>query len=220
MHEGERYKAEAAEALSAAARADRAAAISAYENLLPRRGTVAALDPGRPCSPVVVDRLLALLAMTTSDHTAAERHFEDALGFCRNAGFLPELAWTCHDYAKMLINFPGASNPHKVRGLIDEGSGIASRLNMRPLSARLDSLREQLSSKSSARHGFPGGLTEREVEVLRLIAAGESNRGIAETLVISENTVIRHVSNIFTKIGVSSRAEASAYAVRHSISVE
>jgi DNA-binding NarL/FixJ family response regulator len=59
---------------------------------------------------------------------------------------------------------------------------------------------------------LPGGLTEREAEVLRLVASGVGNRQIAEELVLSEKTVARHLSNIFVKIGVSSRAAATAYA--------
>ena len=60
-------------------------------------------------------------------------------------------------------------------------------------------------------------LSAREVEVLRLVAAGRSNAQIAEELVISQNTVFRHVSNIFAKIGVANRAQAAAYATRHGI---
>ena len=55
-------------------------------------------------------------------------------------------------------------------------------------------------------------LSPRELEVLRLVATGATNRAIAEKLVLSERTVDRHVSNIFSKLGVSSRAAATAYA--------
>jgi DNA-binding NarL/FixJ family response regulator len=61
------------------------------------------------------------------------------------------------------------------------------------------------------------GLTAREVEVLRLVAAGKSNREIATELVISEHTVARHVQNIFAKLGVSSRTAASAFAFEHDL---
>jgi DNA-binding NarL/FixJ family response regulator len=61
------------------------------------------------------------------------------------------------------------------------------------------------------------GLTARQVEVLRLVAAGKSNREIASALVISERTVARHMQNIFAKIGVSSRAAASVFAAEHEL---
>ena len=63
--------------------------------------------------------------------------------------------------------------------------------------------------------GRAGGLTPREVQVLRLVATGKTNRAIAAELVLSERTVDRHVSNIFTKLGVSSRAAATAWAYEH-----
>ena len=62
---------------------------------------------------------------------------------------------------------------------------------------------------------LPRGLTEREVEVLRLVAAGDTNKQIAATLFLSEKTIGRHLSNIFTKIGVSSRSAATAFAFEH-----
>ncbi len=68
------------------------------------------------------------------------------------------------------------------------------------------------------RKRLPGGLTEREAEVLRLVARGKTNREIAADLVISEYTVMRHLSNIFHKIGASSRAAAASFAVREDIS--
>ena len=61
------------------------------------------------------------------------------------------------------------------------------------------------------------GLSDREVEVLALVATGMTNREIGSQLVISEKTVARHMSNIFTKIGVSSRAAATAYAYEHGV---
>jgi DNA-binding CsgD family transcriptional regulator len=62
-----------------------------------------------------------------------------------------------------------------------------------------------------------GGLTPREIEVLRLVATGATNREIADNLVISDKTVARHVSNMFTKLGLSSRAAATAYAYEHDL---
>jgi ATP/maltotriose-dependent transcriptional regulator MalT len=62
-----------------------------------------------------------------------------------------------------------------------------------------------------------GSLSEREVQVLRLIASGKTNRAIAEELFISEKTVARHVSNIFDKLGVSSRSAATAWAYQRNL---
>lgn len=63
----------------------------------------------------------------------------------------------------------------------------------------------------------PGGLTDREVEVLRRVAAGASNREVARALVISEKTVSRHLANLYAKAGVSSRTAAAAWAREHGI---
>ncbi len=62
-----------------------------------------------------------------------------------------------------------------------------------------------------------GGLTAREMQVLRLVAAGKSNRAIAAELAISEHTVARHVQNIFAKLDVASRAAATAFAFEHGL---
>ncbi|MFG2990179.1 LuxR C-terminal-related transcriptional regulator [Streptomyces sp. NPDC048257] len=64
---------------------------------------------------------------------------------------------------------------------------------------------------------LPGGLTAREIDVLRLVAAGRTNRAIAAELTISEHTVARHLNNVFAKIDVSSRAAATAYVYTHGL---
>jgi DNA-binding NarL/FixJ family response regulator len=63
----------------------------------------------------------------------------------------------------------------------------------------------------------PDGLTARELEVLRLVAAGRTNPQIAAELFLSEKTVARHLSNIFGKTNVKSRTEAAAYAFQHQL---
>jgi DNA-binding CsgD family transcriptional regulator len=86
-----------------------------------------------------------------------------------------------------------------------------ARLGAAPDLARIESLTRSASSD----HGHR--LTRRELQVLRLVAGGETNKAIATELVLSERTVDRHVSNIFTKLGVTSRAAATAYAYKHQL---
>ena len=75
----------------------------------------------------------------------------------------------------------------------------------------------QRVSRLRGRGSQPAGMTDREVEVLRLVATGCTNRDVASMLFISDRTVHRHLSNIFMKIGVSSRSAATAYAFEHGI---
>ena len=85
---------------------------------------------------------------------------------------------------------------------------------MRPLTERANERLERVNSIPESAPIYPDGLTQREVEVLCLIADGKSNREIAEELVITLNTVFRHVSNILAKIGATNRTEATRYALR------
>jgi len=91
---------------------------------------------------------------------------------------------------------------------------VFERLEARPDLEAADALRARLSPR---RKGASHGLTERELQVLRLVAAGKTNKAIARELSLSEKTVDRHVSNIFTKVDVSSRAAATAFAYEHEL---
>jgi DNA-binding CsgD family transcriptional regulator/pimeloyl-ACP methyl ester carboxylesterase len=102
--------------------------------------------------------------------------------------------------------------------VIDGSNGLGDvEQGLKAINAFLDSLPPEEAGPSTAVDSMTGSLSPREVEVLRLIAAGKSNAQIADELVISQNTVIRHVSNIFAKIGAANRAEATSYAHRHGI---
>ena len=91
----------------------------------------------------------------------------------------------------------------------------AARAAFEQLGARPD--RDRVARLAGASATAARGLTPRQLEVLRMIAAGATNKAIAVELVISERTVDRHVSNIFAKLGVSSRAAATAYAYEHEL---
>jgi len=101
--------------------------------------------------------------------------------------------------------------------LLDEAESITTELGMKPLMDRVVGLKAQIQADPATAPAYPDGLTEREVEELRLVAAGRSNREIGEELFIALNTVARHVSNIFSKTDSSNRAEAATYAIRHDL---
>jgi DNA-binding CsgD family transcriptional regulator len=94
---------------------------------------------------------------------------------------------------------------------LDAAGWVFRQLEAAPDLARVEALTRQTAA------GAAGGLTARELQVLRLVAAGQTNRSIAADLFLSERTVDRHVSNILTKLGVSSRAAATAHAYQHQL---
>ena len=106
------------------------------------------------------------------------------------------------------------------RGLGDEDAAEleleAARATFADLGARHDLARvDELAGMATG--GGSHGLTDRELEVLRHLAAGATNKAIAAELVLSPRTVDRHVANIFVKLGVSSRSAATAYAYKHEV---
>ena len=92
---------------------------------------------------------------------------------------------------------------------------IAAELGMPPLMKRIAALQESAAAVSQPSPTYPGGLTEREVEVLLHLSLGRTNREIARELVLSERTVQRHIANIYRKINARNRAEATTFALNH-----
>jgi DNA-binding NarL/FixJ family response regulator len=106
-----------------------------------------------------------------------------------------------------------ASNDDDTAGMeFDFARAAFERLGAEPDVARVDQLRD----RSAPRRGVHG-LSPRELDVLRLIAVGRTNRDIAGALDISDRTVERHVSNIFRKLRVNSRTAAAAHAFEHDL---
>ena len=97
----------------------------------------------------------------------------------------------------------------------DDEAGVLELEAARDLFERLGAAPDL--ARVSMRGGPKYGLSDRELEVLRLVASGKSNREIASTLVISEHTVARHLQNIYAKLGLSSRAAATAFAFEHEL---
>ena len=129
----------AGSALVAVQKGDRSAAEDHLAYFLGQRGTMI-------LSVISADRILGLLSQTMGSLDQATGHFEDALAFCRKAGYRPELAWTCCDYADALRERDGEGDRAKATSLLDESLAISSELGMRPLMERVLSRREILGA--------------------------------------------------------------------------
>lgn len=144
-----------------------------------------------------------LEAMATTARGAlllAERRAEEALPVLRDACRRWHELGSTYDAAGTCVRLAEA-----YRALGDEASAAAEV-------ARADAIYKELGARQPLRK-LPDGLTRRECEVLTLVADGSSNQQVAEALHISDRTVARHLTNIFTKIGVTSRTQAARYAI-------
>jgi DNA-binding CsgD family transcriptional regulator len=160
--------------------------------------------------------LRAVAAVARGAVLLTERDPEAACGVLRRAWSAWQELEVPYEAARVRLLIAGACRElgdHDTAEMeLDAARSVFERLGAAPdLAAAL-----ALSRRAEAPHA-PGGLTRREVEVLRLVAAGATNAEIAGTLVISEKTVARHLSNMFTKLGISSRSAATAYAYEHGL---
>jgi DNA-binding NarL/FixJ family response regulator len=104
----------------------------------------------------------------------------------------------------------------RAAALLDAAAADAATLGMVSLRTQIeDSRREAARDAAAAR--YPAGLSEREVQVLRLVAAGRGNRDIANALFVSPNTVANHVRSILGKTRSANRTEAAAFAIHHGL---
>jgi len=95
------------------------------------------------------DRVLGLLAHAIGEWDRAGTHFEDGLAFCRKAGYQPELAWTCCDYADMLLERDGEGDHAKAVSLLEESLAISGKVGMLPLQERLLSRQQKIGAQGS-----------------------------------------------------------------------
>jgi DNA-binding CsgD family transcriptional regulator len=161
---------------------------------------------------------LGLLDLTRGLPEQALRRFQDAAALAGRMQARPMVAMSGEGQARALLALDRPGDRQQAAALLDEVAATAQELGIRGLGERADALRAAaLAAPPAPAPAWPAGLTDREVEVLRLIAAGRSNRAIAQALFISPNTVLHHVSSIFAKLGVANRAEAAAYAIRRGL---
>jgi HD-GYP domain-containing protein (c-di-GMP phosphodiesterase class II) len=171
--------------------------------------------------PYLTDRMLARVDALGASRVIAARHHErlDGSGYPRG---LTAASLTPSDRLLAAADVYHAwTEPRPHRPPADPG--LASReLRAQAIAGRLDgeaveAVLRAAGHRAPARRTWPGGLTAREVEVLGLLARGQSNKQIAARLVVTPKTAANHVEHIYAKLGVSSRAAATLYATQHGL---
>jgi DNA-binding CsgD family transcriptional regulator/tetratricopeptide (TPR) repeat protein len=185
---------------------DRERAVILYSLLAPHAGGTAN-HPRSVCFGST-DLYLAMLAALRGDAGPALAHFETALEMNRAMEAWPWLARTLFRYGLFLRGLDSAAHLARARSMLADAEQLAAQLGMGALVGEIGSVQSSVSG------AFPDQLTAREVEVLRLLAIGRTNKDISVVLAISLNTVATHVRSILEKTGAANRTEAAAYAIR------
>ncbi len=180
-----------------------------------RRALEHGSDPRQPLALLSAHRLFGEIEAHTGRLTNAREHLDSALALSDSCNAPYERALTLVAYAD-LHRRSGATE--LVQKALDEARVICIPLGAGRALARADAVAVRLADLTSAiTQTATTDLSPREIEVLRLLATGRSNREIAETLFLSIRTVERHLTSIYTKIGVHSRAEAIVFAHRQTL---
>jgi DNA-binding CsgD family transcriptional regulator/tetratricopeptide (TPR) repeat protein len=192
---------------AASAVAHQGVASLVYPLLAPLAGRNVMIGHGVACYGAA-DRYLGMLAATLGDTDDAASHFEAALHLNRRMGADTWLARTAYEYGRMLL---AHGDSDRAQQMLAEAALLAEAVGMPTLLARVRTLAPVSSSP------LPDGLSIRELDVLRLMARGLSNREIGATLFISEHTAANHVRGILRKTGCANRTQATAYAFRRGL---
>ena len=201
----------------------RAALLAGAVEILVASGDVAGAARASAELQAIADRFETpwLRAMAASAHGAvclAEGRAHDALPALRTAAAIWRDLDASYDVAKVTVLIGRAcralGDEDGARLEWDAAARVFRQFGAVPALAALESLTRRQAAPAGA---GTAGLSPRELEVLRLIAKGHTNRMIAHDLDISEKTVARHVSNIFTKLDLTSRAAATAFAFTHGL---
>jgi DNA-binding CsgD family transcriptional regulator len=172
-----------------------------------------AASPDQPLVRLATHRLLGEIETAAGDHAAAEARLAAAL----------ELAMTCEVPFERALTLLAMAELRAAQGATDEAATslnevrqICTPLGAAPILVRAEALAARLSEQTPGAQ-YPAGLTEREMEVLRLLPRGLSNAEIAEELFVSPRTVQTHLTNLYGKLGVGGRAEAVAFAMANGL---
>lgn len=174
-----------------------------------------ATEPRQPLALLAAHRLLGELNTAMGRVAYAATHLDAALGLATVCAAPYEQALTLLALATLHAS---TGQRDEALALLDEVRTICTPIDAALALGKVDALAARLNGAApEARPVHPAGLSARELDVLRLMAAGESNRAIANALFLSERTVQVHVRHILTKTGTENRAGATAFAVRHDL---
>lgn len=170
-----------------------------------------ASDPRQPLSLLAAHRFLGQLDTMSGHLAAAEDHLQQALILADACAAPYERALTLLIQAELRGKDNHASD---AIALLDEVEAICQPLDAKPTLARVEALRAALTSKRVPVR-YPAGLTQREVEVLQLVASGLTDAEVAERLYLSQRRITSYLTSIYTKLGVSSRTAAARFAIEN-----
>jgi DNA-binding CsgD family transcriptional regulator len=172
-----------------------------------------ATEPRQPLALLQAHRLLGELDTEAGVHDAAQTHLDAALT-------LADACQAPYERALILIalaDLRAATSASKdARALLAEAHAICQPLDARLALARIATIQSRLAATPAA-PTFPAGLSPREVEVLRLVAQGWTDRQVADHLFLSPRTINQHLRNIYNKLGVSTRNAAATFAHEHGL---
>jgi DNA-binding CsgD family transcriptional regulator len=168
----------------------------------------------------LVDRILGLIAIQRGEWETAAIHLTQAEDTARSEGLYPELARILLGQADLALGIGTHQSTQHAMILLNKALALFEDLGMtdsaRRVRSRLKSLTPLLIGPRQP-SPLPSNLTQREAAVLKLVTGGKSNNQIAKELLISEKTVIHHLTHIFNKTNSKNRTAATAFAIRHGL---
>jgi DNA-binding CsgD family transcriptional regulator/tetratricopeptide (TPR) repeat protein len=172
-----------------------------------------AREPRQPLALVAVHRFLGRLAVAAGSYREAEASLQESLALADACAVPFERALTLLELAELSV---ADGRADVARALADEIHSVCLPLRAEPTLRRVDELLATLAG-AVGRNVAPAGLTARELDVLRLVAQGLTDAEVAERLFVARRTVNTHLTSIYTKLNVSSRAAATRFAVEQGL---
>ena len=190
---------------------ERAGELSLARRYADRALTLATL-PRQPLQLVAAHRMLGSLDRQEGHHDLAHTHLDASVTLAEACAAPFDRTLSMLALAELRVD---TRDSEGAQSLLDEARSICQSLGARPTLQRIATLEKEAAASATVQSTSPGGLTVREIEILKLLASGKSNRQTADALYLSPRTVERHIANIYVKIDVHNKAEATAYALRH-----